>query len=537
MAPSSDADTRVLNDLITSTLALLSQFTASLAESDATTRTTEAISNPPNPLTVLSDSAKLVKAHTTKLSLLAINKPFTPTAITKVLQELTATCLPAMMSAAQICEQEKAIWGSMMSKEVQLRVRRVFREMEMLLGEVQTIARGSQNGGRRDSLSATGVVWESCDALVELHTLGIGGLALQKAQQYQETIKDALNELREWKEGEDLDSEGQVDPLADSDDEGVSGDRDSIEDMFNAANSMPKDRPELQALVDEAEAKLKKVVILYQAFAKRRIKTFKGGQDVGAQAVVRLDELILHLRRMPHQVDELIGNFYELQMDEAKQSLDEVIAEARSASEGMSAGWNGQEDEFTPWLRKWNEANVTSPYNAAITTPANPNIAIPVTAGAPFPDVAEDAAAADALALDAAVFAVVPPVVPAAPPVVFAFVEAVTGFAFPVAAAHAFVPDKVAVNVSLLEERAATQTSLEYSWTSVAHISSAVQHLGGLWRDRTHHLRQSASTIRPRVLADAGDGAFADGFEAAGALAVVVGDAAVSLAGGLWCWG
>lgn len=353
------ADTRALNELITSTLALLSQFTTSLAESNATARTTQLIPDPPNPLTVLSDSAKLVKAHTTKLSLLAINKPFTPTAITKVLQELTRTCLPAMMSSIQICEQEKARWGSMMGKEAQLRVRRVFKEMEMLLGEIQVISSGALTTGRRDSLSSTGVLWESCDALIELASLGIAGLALQKAQQYQESIKDAIAELREWKEGEDMGSEGFGDQLVDSDDEGVDGDKDSIEDIFNAAHSMPKDRPELVALVDDAESKLKKVVILYQAFIKRRMKTFKsteGPEEDQKLAVARFDDLMLHLKRMPHQVDEMVGSFYELNEADAKESLDKIVSEAKKACEVMHPGWSGQEDEFTPWLRKWCDA-------------------------------------------------------------------------------------------------------------------------------------------------------------------------------------
>jgi len=99
-------------------------------------------------------------------------------------------------------------------------------------------------------------------------------------------------------------------------------------------------------------------------------------------------------------------------------------------------------------------------YNAAITKPANPTIAIFVTAGAPFPVVELDTAPADALC----VF----PVVPAVPPVVVAVVVVARGLLVPVAAtaAQAFVA-VTGVYVSLLEERAATQISLEAFWTSV----------------------------------------------------------------------
>lgn len=359
MASSGGKETQVLKDIIASTLSLLQQFATSLSPSSSVTETAR-IENPPDPLRVLSDSSKLVKAHTTKLSLLAINKPFTPSAVTKVLKELSSTCLPAMMSAVQICEQEKAVWGSMMGREVQLRVQRVFKEMQSLLEELQSIAAGTQQAGRRDTLSSTGVVWESCDAAVELEQLVLGGLALQKVEQYRDTIKDAIEELKEWAEGSDLDNEGQGDVLLDDDDEGVDGDKDSIEDIFNAANSMPKDRPELKALADEADAKLKKVAILYEALIKRRIKTFKregeGAAGHTERRVSRLDELMLHLKRMPHQVDELASCFYDLDEEKTKAALGKVVDEGKAAAAGMRNDWPGGEDAFTEWTIKWMEA-------------------------------------------------------------------------------------------------------------------------------------------------------------------------------------
>ena len=243
-----------------------------------------------------------------------------------------------------------------MGREVQARVRRVFREIEMLLREVRSIAAGnSESGARRDSLSSTGVVWESCDALIELESMGVVGLAMQKAEQYRETLKDAIAELHEWREGGDLAFEGRNDGLLDPEDEGVDGDRDSLEDIFNAANSMPKDRPGLKALVEEAEKKLKKVGILYQAVEKRRIKTLKisAGEEEG---ILRLDELMLHLKRIPHQVDELASNLYDLDEDAAKETLEKCVSEAKAAGARMELGWDGKEDEFSIWLQKWNGA-------------------------------------------------------------------------------------------------------------------------------------------------------------------------------------
>ncbi|OQO07937.1 hypothetical protein B0A48_06729 [Cryoendolithus antarcticus] len=355
MPPSTIADTQALDALITSTLALLSQFTSSLAATSAAS-TSAAIKDPPNPLDILSDASRLLKAHVTKISLLAINKPFTPSAITTIIREVAGTCLPAMMSAVQICEQDKTIWPEFVGKEAQLRVRRVFREMESLLQEVRNISQGTGAGpgGKRDSLSCTGVVWEACDALAELQKLDIAGLAVQKTEQWRDTIKDAIQELREWMESEALESEGQKDALLDSDDEGVDGDADSFDDIFNAANSMPADRPELKALVEDAVEKLKRVGLLYNALIKRRLKTYPGAQGKGNAK--RIDELMVDLRAIPHVIDELASTFYDLDEDQARVVLDKCIIRAKGVASVASKSYDGHDDEFTAWHRKWQDA-------------------------------------------------------------------------------------------------------------------------------------------------------------------------------------
>lgn len=356
MAPPIAEDVRALNELIASTLALLKQFSSSLSASNTTPATP--ISNPPNPLHVLRDSATLLKAHTTKVSLLAINKPFTPSAITKILRELSGTCLPAMVGAAQICEQEKKTWGALMGREAGVRVTRTFREMDNLLSELKSIADGKSAPARRDSLSSTGVVWESCDALIELEKLGIAGLAVRKAEQYRDSMKDAIEELQEWREGSDPENEGQADALLDSDDEGVGGDAESLDDIFNAANSMPKDRPELRQLVESAEGKLKKIVLLYTALGKRRLKTFKmpeGGSEQESN-VEALDKVLEYLKTIQSGVDDLAGSFYDLDQDGASNELQKCVDEAKLACAVVRLSWEGREDEFTAWSKKWEEA-------------------------------------------------------------------------------------------------------------------------------------------------------------------------------------
>jgi len=363
MAPPSPADLKALTTLIASTQAVLAQFTASLADNAPKPTDADRIPNPPDPLQVFSDAARLVKAHVTKLSLLVINKPFTPTAITRVLRELASTCLPALISGVQICQQDKAVWTALLAREAQLRTRRVFRELETLLLEIKSVAQGAEAGSSnaRDSLSATGVVWESCDALAALNTLGVAGLAVQKAEQWRDAIKDAIEELQEWVDGEDLETEGQNDALFDSDDEGVAGDdNDSLNDIFNAANSMPADRPELKELVEQAVEKLKKIDILYRALIKRRLKTFKsvagvkeGGNKSSAQY---LDDVLDNLKSLPDSIDDLASNFYDLDEEAARTALDDCVKKACDTATLAKLDYDGKEDEFSTWSKKWVEA-------------------------------------------------------------------------------------------------------------------------------------------------------------------------------------
>lgn len=359
MAPSSD--TKALTDLIASTQALLAQFTANLTNTTAQQQQEQKpIANPPNPLQVFSDAAKLLKAHVTKLSLLVLNKPFTPTAVTKVLRELSTTCLPALIGAVQICQQEKSTWGELLCHEAQARTRRVFVELETLLREVESVAtQGSSSAGGRDSLSATGVVWEACDEIIQLHALGVGGLAVLKAEEWRETIKDAIEELQEWAEGGDEEDEG--DGLSDSGDEGED-DKDSLDDLFSAANSLPADRPELKALVQKAVEKLKKVEILYKALVKRRLKAYKNVATKDKQegkkqsSAEYLDEIMENLKALPHMVDDLASTFYDLEEEPAKTALDDCVKKACETATLARLDYEGKEDEFSTWSKKWVEA-------------------------------------------------------------------------------------------------------------------------------------------------------------------------------------
>ena len=356
-------DLPALIDLAASAQALISQFLSSplVADTDESTSSASSLqADPPNPLHVLRDSATLLKAHITKLSLLLLNKPFTPSAICGIIRELNGTCLPAMMSAVEICVAD--VWGHLLRDEVKSRVRSVMREMEVCMREVSAMSRaeggakgarqvetsegGRNQGKNRDSLASTGVVWEACDKVIELEALDVGGLAVRKAEQYRDMIKDAIEELREWGE----DTEDDEDDIAGSDEE-----RDSVEDMFGAANKMPSDRPDLRKELDQTLSRLKKVDMLYTAVVKRRLRPFTSIYARRKSHVKTVDELLGKLKRVPEIVDELANAFYELDEEEIAAQTQTCIDEATEAIMLVRLSWEEKEDEFTAWSGKWIE--------------------------------------------------------------------------------------------------------------------------------------------------------------------------------------
>jgi uncharacterized protein YukE len=260
-----------------------------------------------------------------------------------------------------------------MRAEVKAQVRRLLVTWGDVLALVLKIAETRQNAQKdsakardngptesekQDVLSSTGVVWEACDALLKLCADGVVGLVVKKAQELRAVLLDAIEELKEW--GEDVDDDDEAEG---SDDENEFGDED---DIFGASNKIGKDDTELKALLDSSVKKLKMVGMLYQALIKRRLKTYPASSISEPAAATTngaasppsktLDDLMALLKTIPETVDDIAGAFYDLDDDEAKQTLDKCCGEAKRAIELVKQNWNGEDDEFTAWSAKWMSA-------------------------------------------------------------------------------------------------------------------------------------------------------------------------------------
>lgn len=354
--------------------------TALLAQLEAAVKTPHTPNVPAkdniNALSLAHDAAKLIKAHSTKLSLLIINAPFTPTAVTKVLSELASSALPALASAIEVCDSK--IYTKIASSELLYRVQKVLNEFGTLLKIVpldgKVLTPDQKNGptgvSANGSLAQTGVVWQACDSLMDLQTQDIAGLIVKKAEQYRDTLKDAIEELHEWaeEESDDEDDEGGEEDAGSGSDEGDGkGAQEEIDDMFGDSAHIPKSDPEkIRPRLVASERKLKMMVLLYNAAIKRRFRSLPplpspstaepaAGiiEPIPSNPASRIDAIISSLQQIPDTADELANAFYELDSEGIDEAMKECWEAGLAAAELLKDGWNGGEDEFTAWVGKF----------------------------------------------------------------------------------------------------------------------------------------------------------------------------------------
>ncbi|KAE9377365.1 hypothetical protein N431DRAFT_502030 [Stipitochalara longipes BDJ] len=319
-----------------------------------------------NALDLAHDSASLIRAHTTKLSLLIINKPFTPTAVSTVLRELVARPIPGLATAIEICTADR--YTKAMSTELQYRAKKVLVDLGTLVAAIpldgKILSDDAKNGTGTEkgkgSLAVTGTVWESCDGVIGLKKLGVAGLAIQKVEGYRDLLKDALEELQEWAE-EESDEE---------DEEASEGEKDAaqaeVDNIFGSQRHIPSDDPEsIRPMLESSMKRLRLLVLMYQAVIKRRFKTLpplphpelppelkaRSYEDPGV--VSCLDEVLDVMKKIPDITDELASAFYELDVKEIEKRMDQCFFTGFAVAELLIKNWEGQKDEFSTWAAKF----------------------------------------------------------------------------------------------------------------------------------------------------------------------------------------
>lgn len=373
MAPPTPDAIRSLNTLIDSAATLVRQLKNALAEikkSPSRRTKTEggeaqaAASPDSDAFQLAKDSASLIKAHTTKLSLLVITDPLTPSAISTVIRELVSGPLTGLATSVELCEpglytqalQHELLWFSQCVYDGLLDfLSKIPRDGKVLTGS----AKAGFATGSRGSLGSTGVLWSACDNVVELATKGLRGFYVQKVGQWRATLRDIEEELKEW---------GDEEPDEDEDDQDEGNDVDGmteklgnthlsaqemVDDLMDMNSAIPRDDPDgIRPRLESALRRLRLAVILCMAVDKRRMKKLPTSMPT-KDLVSRLDDAAEKLQQLPEDFGDLTAAFYELDPEEIDEVMERCCATAVAVGETLNLGWEGEADEFTEWMGKF----------------------------------------------------------------------------------------------------------------------------------------------------------------------------------------
>jgi hypothetical protein len=362
--------------LLSSTLALLDQFQETLtpsraaetqSQSQAQTQP-ESSSNDAKPLALLSASSSALRAQVTKLSLLAITTPFTPSAVSTVLRAVNDSVLPSLITAALLITP--AEYTKAFHSEILVLSRTALAEFAALIGLVKGIAEKSEKNGKakngskgkeedmskaeKDTVTvAAGRVWEACDTVTAVASKGVVGFVVHRVEQWRDLIRDAVMEIEEWDPEEDEDDffdDLMGDEKKKGDDEGSDEDDESdSDDDGNTAALLERKKSTLRFL--------KPVAQVYPAVINYRLKNAGETPLATKGGVAKLELLMLYLGRIPDQVDEAAGALYEDDEDRAVDFLKKIRANATGAVTSVELPWgegaNKAEDKFTVWSRTW----------------------------------------------------------------------------------------------------------------------------------------------------------------------------------------
>lgn len=355
-----------LHNLLATALVLSEQFQTTLDTTTPAQNTTADGAQTADPLSILSNSAKSLRAQVTKLSLLAITAPFTPSAISTCLASVNDSVMPSMVTAALLLtpgEYTKAF-----STEARILVKTGLKEFAVLVQKISNIAHEldpsfpSKNGEQskdaenkkkelskqeKDVLtSQTGRVWDVCDTITTLVSQGVVGHVAKRVQQWHDLVKDAISELEEW-DPEDED-DGGFEELMGSDDDN---------DEDSKSEDEGDDEKDVEALQTQKKSllrSLKPVAQIYPAIVTNRVK--KGGLTANnPQQIAKLELLTANLQSIPDHVDEAAGSLYEHNLDDCVKYLKLAKTTAEKAIDLVVFPWGEQqqEDKFTVWSRTW----------------------------------------------------------------------------------------------------------------------------------------------------------------------------------------
>lgn len=346
---------------VTTTIALIEQFLTSLAP-DAAHFVPETGAEAPSPLVLLDAAAKSLKAQVTKVSLLTINAPFTPSAVATSLQAVNDSILPSLMTATLLSTPD--LFTTSFSKETKGLTRSLLRELLTLVRMVDARSKDGKPTAavlepkKREVTEATGRVWEACDSLVRLSEQGVPGFVARKAKQWLELMKDAVKELQEWDPEEEVDDDLFGEEQSDDDEpQTVDENKDTTDDRATISAGVK----------DQALKVLSRIPQSVHVLVKQRLDKFHPPSSIELSATTRksLEDILTGTRRISDMIDESAEGMYmgdlELCLKKAGEARALTIEIVQAALEPWGEAKSGtdtarsetQEDKFIKRALEW----------------------------------------------------------------------------------------------------------------------------------------------------------------------------------------
>ncbi|KAL4793800.1 hypothetical protein BDV19DRAFT_209299 [Aspergillus venezuelensis] len=347
-----------LDVVLKTTLSLVEQFQSTL--SSHPTNSNPADDKTDDPLPLLSAAAAALKTHVTKLSLLAITSPFTPSAVTTILSTLNESVLPSLVTASLLITPSSHTKA--FQSEIRILASTTLKETALLIEEVQVVAeekadKKSLDKSEKDTVTvAAGRVWDACDVLVDIAAKGVIGFVVRRAEEYRDLVRDAVEEIEQWDPEDDDDFFDDLlgedgGPGKDGDDEDEDGDDDDDDDEDIAAQ---------QARKKDALRILKPVAQIYPALISNRLK--KGPALLDPSTVGTLELLLKKLQQVPNHIDEVACALYEDDVAKYTSELKKTKSCSSEAIELVTLPWGSKSesdaqkdagDKFTTWSKTW----------------------------------------------------------------------------------------------------------------------------------------------------------------------------------------
>lgn len=357
---------RKLSVVLTTTFTLLDQFQDAVSTTSQQNPASNEAKDYQDVLPLLVASSTALKSQATKLSLLCITSPFTPSAICTVLSALNESVLPSLVTAALLVTPNE--FTKAFHAEIQILLKTTLKELASLVGEVKAVADQKEAQKKEEELSepekgvvtvATGRVWDSCDVLIDIANKGVVGFVIRRVEEFRDLVRDAVEEIEEWDPDEDGDE--LFDDLLGGDGKNGSDDGNEDEDEDKDEDGNNDDDEDTAASHARKKSTLRILKPVSQVFPAIVANRLKKAGDVSLSSgggARKLETLMAHLQSVPENIDEVAGALYEANWEKHTQLTRKVKDEAAKAVELMASPWvavDGQaaEDKFTAWAKTW----------------------------------------------------------------------------------------------------------------------------------------------------------------------------------------